>query len=101
VAGHDAFDRLSTELGRFLNRVAGAFTRRCHAGHDLAAALVVVVGVFNHCALTAGADRTHAGVPAEVGQILFMGQDLLQQVVVGVNFEDLAINSNLGHFYSA
>jgi hypothetical protein len=40
-------------------------------------------------------------MPAEVRQILFMGQDLLQQIVVGVNFEDLAINSNLGHFYSA
>ena len=68
---HQAFNNGGPELGRLriLNRDAGAFGSRRHAGHhDLAVRVVFILELLDG-ALAAGAHRAQRGVPAEVRQI--------------------------------
>src|SRR5690606_19693113 len=69
VVGHQPFDDAGAERpGLFVvDADPGVVACRGHAGHDDAAACVVLVAVLLHRALAAGTDAAQRRVPAEVG----------------------------------
>ena len=93
MADHQALDDAGAEgPGLFVgDGDAGAGGGRGHAGHHDGALPVIGVLILFYRALPAGPHRPHTGVPAEIRQVEAQGQTLLQQVVVRVHLEGLAV----------
>ena len=100
VVGHQPFHHAFAELLGFLvvDGNPGVVRGGCHARHDQAAALVVLVGVLLDRALAAGTNAAQRRMPAEVRNIKSHGEAGLQQVVRPIDFKGLAVYVNSGHF---
>ena len=99
VADHQTFDDPLAHVVSLLicygnsSPVAG----RRHASHDDGTLLIVFITILFDGTLTTGPDRTHARMPTEVRKVKPQGQTLLQQIVLGINFELIPIDNNFCH----